>query len=51
MDRLEKLKVRCIEKPFDIHHLAGVVNEVADMEGPPKAGATSSSESPAPPAA
>ncbi len=29
MDRLEKLHVRCVEKPFDIHELAGVVNDVA----------------------
>ena len=35
MDRLERMKVRCVEKPFDIHHLAAVVNEVAAGEGPP----------------
>jgi two-component system NtrC family sensor kinase len=40
MDRLEKMRVRCVEKPFDIHHLASVVHEVA-AEAP---------SSPAPPA-
>jgi two-component system NtrC family sensor kinase len=35
MGRLETLKVRCIEKPFDIHHLAAVVGEVAQACGSP----------------
>ncbi len=35
MDRLETMRARCIEKPFDIHHLAAVVHEVATAEGPP----------------
>jgi two-component system NtrC family sensor kinase len=29
MDRLERLGARCVEKPFDIHHLARVVHDVA----------------------
>lgn len=33
MDRLEELDVRCVEKPFDIHALAGVVNDVAVSAG------------------
>jgi two-component system, NtrC family, sensor kinase len=48
MDRLEKMKVRCVEKPFDIHHLASVVNEVADMEGPPANGTPAPDDSSAP---
>jgi CheY-like chemotaxis protein len=38
MGRLETLKVRCIEKPFDIHHLAAVVGEVAQACGAPAGG-------------
>ena len=29
MGRLETLRVRFVEKPFDIHHLASVVNDIA----------------------
>jgi two-component system NtrC family sensor kinase len=36
MGRLEGLSVRCIEKPFDIHHLAAVVTEVAQAGGVPQ---------------
>ena len=36
MERLQELKVRCIEKPFDIHALADAINEVArDAAGAP----------------
>ena len=40
MDRLEGLSVRCIEKPFDIHHLAAVVTEVAQARGAPRGAKT-----------
>lgn len=33
MDRLERLGVRCLEKPFDIHHLAALVHEVVQAAG------------------
>ena len=33
MDRLGRLAVRCIEKPFDIHELARVVNDVSALGG------------------
>jgi len=29
MERLQELQVRCVEKPFDIHELAGIINEAA----------------------
>ena len=32
MERLGKLAVRCIEKPFDIHELASVVNDVSNSK-------------------
>ena len=41
MDRLERLGVRCIEKPFDIHHLARVVHDVAGAVPRDTAGAVS----------
>jgi CheY-like chemotaxis protein len=34
MERLTSLGTRCVEKPFDIHHLARVVNEVASLPRP-----------------
>lgn len=33
MGRLENLRVRFVEKPFDIHHLASIVNEIAASRG------------------
>ncbi len=34
MGRLEKLRIRFVEKPFDIHHLASVVNDIAAQHVP-----------------
>ncbi len=38
MGRLESMHVRFVEKPFDIHHLASIVNDIAS--GAPVAGKT-----------
>ena len=42
MGRLEKLRVRFVEKPFDIHHLASVVNDIAAQTASAKEPAPSS---------
>ena len=38
MDRLEKLPVRCVEKPFDIHELASVINAIVARSAAPADG-------------
>ncbi len=35
MERLEQISVRCVQKPFDIHELAGVVHDVSAQTGRP----------------
>lgn len=39
MDRLDRLAVRCVQKPFDIRELAAVVHEVARRGRPAPSGA------------
>jgi hypothetical protein len=48
MARIEARRIRCVQKPFDIHHLARVVHEVAAAGAAPGRGARPNGARPAP---